>query len=131
MPPGTDEKWSKNATGWSIELKATVKHANGKTEDKDIDCWDFGDLLIDSKALSLSSNVSMNYGATLKKWKKPSSPLAKKHNVDEWEGEQNILKGKIMLNKPIKLSFKGLEIDLTGLETTSVDLAIIAKEVNA
>ena len=131
VPPGTDEKWSKNATGWSIELKATVKHANGKTEAKDIDCWDFGDLLIDSKALSLSSNVSMNYGATLQKWKKPSSPSAKKHNVDEWEGEQNILKGKIMPNKPIKLSFKGLEIDLTGLETTSVDLAIIAKEVNA
>lgn len=131
VPPGTDEKWSKNATGWSIELKATVKHANGKTEAKDIDCWDFGDLLIDSKALSLSSNVSMNYNAGLQKWKKPSSPIAKKHNVDEWEGEQNILKGKIMPNKPIKLSFKGLEIDLTGLETTSVDLAIIAKEVNA
>jgi hypothetical protein len=71
----------------------------------------------------------VNYGANKKKWMKTTSTSALSLKVDEWSGEENKLEAAILPTKPIKITFKNLEIDLTGKENTSVELVIEAKEV--
>ena len=129
VPPLTDKRWSKGASRWSLELKTSVTFADGKKQPVRLNCWNFGDLLDDANYTKLFSKVMVNYGANKKKWMKTTSTSALSLKVDEWSGEENKLEAAILPTKPIKITFKNLEIDLTGKENTSVELVIEAKEV--
>jgi len=129
VPELTDDKWTNGATKWSLKLKPTVTFADGKKQAVSHDCWDFERLLDDANHVEMASKVKMNYAYAKANWKKPTSSAAEAMKVDEWTGKINQLEATILPNKVIKITFKDLEIDLTGYENASFELTIEANEV--
>ncbi len=130
VPRLNDKRWTKGATKWTLKLKPTITFADGKKlGQKSFNCWDFSELLDDANHASMRPRVLMNYSTNKAKWKKKTSENAKLLKVNEWVGKINQLEASILSIKALKISFKDLEIDLTGYENASVELIIEANEV--
>ena len=131
VPRLNDKRWTKGAIKWTLKLKPAITFADGKkvTPKKLFNCWDFSELLDEANHASMRPLVLMNYSTNKAKWKKKTSANAKLLKVNEWVGKINQLEASILSIKALKISFKDLEIDLTGYENASVELVIEANEV--
>jgi len=129
VPRLTDKRWTAGVTKWTLKLKPTITFADGKKQAVSFNCWDFSELLDDANHASMRPRVLMNYSINKAAWKKKTSANAKSLKVDEWVGKINQLEASILPIKALKISFKDLEIDLTGYENASVELIIEANEV--
>ncbi len=131
VPRLNDKRWTKGASKWTLKLKPSITFPDGTkvSRQKSFNCWDFSELLDEANHASMRPLVLMNYSTNKAKWKKKTSANAKLLKVDEWVGKKDHLEAPILSIKALKISFKDLEIDLTGYENASVELVIEANEV--
>jgi hypothetical protein len=131
---GTANGWNSRTTHWWLKIKPKLRWPNGKkqTPPTDIICLDFENLLDDANNSIWRELAKVNYSAAKAKWKKrKSDPLAIAMKINDWEGSANNLEKAEVLGKNFSLSFKNIEIDLTGYENATLELSIEAGEVRS
>jgi len=130
---GTANGWNSRTTHWWLKINPKLRWPNGKkqTPSTEIICLDFENLLDDANNPTWKELAKVNYSVVKAKWKVKSDPLAKKMKINDWEGKVNILKKAEVLADKISLSFKNIEIDLTGYENATLELSIEAGEVRS
>ncbi len=128
---GPANGWNSKTTHWWLKIVPKLLWPNGKkqTPPTEIVCIDFANLLDDANNSTWKNLAKVNYATRKAEWKKKASRQAKAMKIDEWVGKVNHLEKAEVLTKNISLSFKNIEIDLTGYENAMLVLSIEAGEV--
>jgi hypothetical protein len=128
---GAANGWNSKTTHWWLKIIPKLLWPTGKkqTPPSEVVCLDFGNLLDDANNSTWKDLAKINYATAKAKWKVKTEPRAVAMKIDKWVGKVNHLEKAEVLAKNISLSFKDIEIDLTGYENATLILSIEAGEV--